>query len=307
MTNIVDHWISPDDGTPDIYHKCSTGDAGVPTNWAGGTKALDGDAYLGIYLWRYLKYRENLLTKLTEPLIADSTYEFGCYVSHAPYSEFRSRSLEFGFSKNMISFDMGYETSDTVSTVRLKIPEPVKFGWSLVKGNYTAKGGESYFSIGSIKEFIIDTVKWKYFNMLKEEPQLNRASYYYLDSVFVSGLNQRVEKEITLTLKDVHFQFDDWNLTELAMKELDSLVQKVSPFAEKIFIEGHTDDIGSDSYNLNLSLRRAESVKAHFLQVGLELDPEVVAIGEEEPLVSNSSNENRAINRRVVVRVLYSE
>ncbi len=70
-----------------------------------------------------------------------------------------------------------------------------------------------------------------------------------------------------------------------------------------IVIEGHTDNTGSEAYNLALSQRRADSVKQHLVSGGLP-DSAITTVGKgfAEPVDSNSTREGRASNRRVVVR-----
>jgi len=71
----------------------------------------------------------------------------------------------------------------------------------------------------------------------------------------------------------------------------------------KIEIAGHTDDIGSDEYNLKLSQKRAEAVK-EILVKKYGIDPSRIiarGYGEKYPLVPNTSSTNRALNRRVEI------
>ena len=69
-------WFSPTTGTPDLFNVCSKGDAGVPTNWAGSTKALSGVGYGGIYVFLKSRknYREYLQNELTQPLVCGGKY-----------------------------------------------------------------------------------------------------------------------------------------------------------------------------------------------------------------------------------------
>lgn len=73
------------------------------------------------------------------------------------------------------------------------------------------------------------------------------------------------------------------------------------------FIEvvGHTDDVGDDDYNLQLSLDRAESVRNYLIGKGLDPDHIGTAgMGENSPIASNNTEEGRTQNRRVEVFVL---
>jgi outer membrane protein OmpA-like peptidoglycan-associated protein len=69
-------------------------------------------------------------------------------------------------------------------------------------------------------------------------------------------------------------------------------------------INGYTDSIGSESYNLGLSKRRAQAVAYYLQQQGIDLDGRfsINGYGEADPIAENSSDAGRAQNRRVEVR-----
>lgn len=73
-------------------------------------------------------------------------------------------------------------------------------------------------------------------------------------------------------------------------------------------IEGHTDSQGSNEFNQNLSEQRAISVRNYLVQQNI-LDGrlQVTGYGETKPLVDNSSDKNRAINRRVEIQIIPSK
>jgi outer membrane protein OmpA-like peptidoglycan-associated protein len=72
------------------------------------------------------------------------------------------------------------------------------------------------------------------------------------------------------------------------------------PGAGVIRVEGHTDDRGRDDYNLDLSQRRAEAVKAYLIGKGVPPERlEAKGFGETQPLKPNTTQRNRAANRRV--------
>src|SRR6516162_361034 len=67
--NFAPGWVSPTQGTPDLFNRCSFGNAGVPHNWAGMAHAHKGYGYSGIYAYiSNNNYREYLQAKLTNPL-----------------------------------------------------------------------------------------------------------------------------------------------------------------------------------------------------------------------------------------------
>ena len=113
----------------------------------------------------------------------------------------------------------------------------------------------------------------------------------------------KVEK-ITLAT-DTAFDFDKSILKVEAKKKIDLLLKNVSvPKIENIKIIGHTDSIGTDSYNDRLSVRRADSVKAYLISNGIK--PQVISsigMGKRNPIESNKSANGRAKNRRVEITI----
>ncbi|MEM1081510.1 MAG: Ig-like domain-containing protein [Pseudomonadota bacterium] len=112
---------------------------------------------------------------------------------------------------------------------------------------------------------------------------------------------------------DAFFGLDRADLGPEARERLQQVAELIASGAivGRVNVVGHTCDLGSEDYNLGLSNRRANAVKA--LLVALGLDPEAIVTdgrGEAEPRVPNTSEENRQLNRRVelqFIRVVESE
>lgn len=105
----------------------------------------------------------------------------------------------------------------------------------------------------------------------------------------------------------VFFAFDSAVVRDEARAELNEAAGILAARSELILIEvaGHTDDVGDDSYNQRLSERRAQSVADYLVNQGIARNRlQVVGFGETRPKVPNSTSENRAQNRRVVLSVL---
>lgn len=108
----------------------------------------------------------------------------------------------------------------------------------------------------------------------------------------------------------VFFAFDSAELRPEARTELDRAAGVLEPRDEIILIEvaGHTDDIGTEAYNQDLSERRARSVADYLENRGVDRDRmRIVGYGESRPRVPNTSPENRQQNRRVVISVIDRE
>ena len=68
----------------------------------------------------------------------------------------------------------------------------------------------------------------------------------------------------------------------------------------KVEIAGHTDSVGTDEYNMGLSLRRAESVRNYLVDKGIPADRLTIrGYGESQPVADNATAEGRFQNRRV--------
>ena len=82
-------------------------------------------------------------------------------------------------------------------------------------------------------------------------------------------------------------------------------VLKDTPAIKKVRIEGHTDSVGNDTTNLKLSQKRADSVMAQLIKLGI--DPgrlEAVGFGESKPIASNATKAGRAENRRTEFNIV---
>jgi len=111
----------------------------------------------------------------------------------------------------------------------------------------------------------------------------------------------------TVVLPGVNFAFDRADLLPAARdildREVHSELQADSHLT--VLIEGHTDSVGSDSYNLSLSQRRADAVKSYLVSKGIAASRiESRGMGESKPVASNETAMGRAENRRVEIKVL---
>ena len=108
------------------------------------------------------------------------------------------------------------------------------------------------------------------------------------------------EKEVIL--QPIFFEYDKSNITQEGAAELDKLVQVMNDYPTMvIFAKSHTDNRGSDKYNLNLSDRRAKSTVQYLVSKGISKDRiSGQGFGESEPKVTcdTCTEEQHAQNRR---------
>lgn len=114
---------------------------------------------------------------------------------------------------------------------------------------------------------------------------------------------RREARGLIVSLSDVLFEFDRATLTPGAREKLSKLagVLLAYPGHYRIELEGHTDSIGSNEYNLTLSRTRAESVASYLLLAGVPAERlgAAAGFGEVRPVATNDTAAGRQMNRRV--------
>ncbi|MCX7822635.1 MAG: FlgO family outer membrane protein [Syntrophobacterales bacterium] len=102
----------------------------------------------------------------------------------------------------------------------------------------------------------------------------------------------------------IHFATNSAAISPKSHRQLEEIARALNEpvlASSKILIEGHTDNVGSDAYNLELSSKRAESVKSYLVEkFGIEANRlETRGVGSSRPVASNDTSWGRAQNRRV--------
>lgn len=123
---------------------------------------------------------------------------------------------------------------------------------------------------------------------------------------------KRVGEGIQVIFDDrsgVNFAFDSANLTADAKKNLDAIAEVLLEFPDTdLFIEGHTDSVGNDQYNMELSKKRAEAVVNYLVSDNIAKERfTVVAFGETKPRFENTTKDGQAKNRRVEIGISANE
>ena len=130
-----------------------------------------------------------------------------------------------------------------------------------------------------------------------------RAVSFDLDELEVTSDPVPVlESEGEYVTRSVFFAFGSADLRPESTPELERIRFMIEDYGRPVVIAGHTDSIGSDDYNLDLSAQRADAVKAYLVGRGIGSDlVETVGRGETEPIGDNSTDQGRQANRRVAI------
>ncbi len=109
------------------------------------------------------------------------------------------------------------------------------------------------------------------------------------------------DRGLKIRISNIEFAFNSAVLTSKASPVLGRVATILSRYGGySILIEGHTDDIGEEEYNLTLSEQRAKSVMDYLITKGIEKNRlSFRGMGESSPFLPNTSEENRRRNRRV--------
>lgn len=113
---------------------------------------------------------------------------------------------------------------------------------------------------------------------------------------------------VTLSNDKVTFPLNRSEVSDDAKALIDEAIAQLKAENKGVFfeIEGHTDSTGPDAYNVKLGDDRAQAVRGYLHdQHGIALSRmEVISYGESKPVQDNKTRDNRAQNRRVVIKVL---
>jgi len=125
---------------------------------------------------------------------------------------------------------------------------------------------------------------------------------FNLDPIQVAA----VAENTSINLNNLFFDFDKAVLRPESFPELDRIINLMNERPTmQIEISGHTDNVGSDVYNMSLSQRRANAVVAYLKQKNMDSGRMTVeAFGETSPVDSNETAEGRKRNRRVEFKIL---
>lgn len=112
-------------------------------------------------------------------------------------------------------------------------------------------------------------------------------------------------------LPDILFEFDSAEMAPEVQKSITELAEFIRKDTKWVFlrIDGHTDGVGSEKYNMDLSLKRAITV-AHYLITREGIDPSRIflrGMGKSAPIAVNSTDEGRRLNRRIEIVFLVNK
>ena len=164
--------------------------------------------------------------------------------------------------------------------------------------------------------FASDAVTGEYFSILNESSSIvlyiDKKGYLFQSQTFEvkAESDNSIRKDIylkpikkgnSIRLSNIFFEFNSASLTEDSKTELNKIIWFLTENpGTKIFISGHTDDQGSDEYNMNLSEKRAKAVYNFLINHDINHDRLTYkGFGESKPISSKTDEKSRKLNRRI--------
>ncbi|PLW99884.1 MAG: hypothetical protein C0593_02180 [Marinilabiliales bacterium] len=166
-----------------------------------------------------------------------------------------------------------------------------------------ATTGKYMISLPSGKSygFSIQAEEYPFYSEILEIPPTNSYREITKDIIL-----EKLMVGSKIILNNIFFDFNKSSLRDESIAELNRVVKMMNDVPSlKIQISGHTDNIGSDAYNQNLSEERAHSVVNYLVASGIAADRlKYKGYGESQPIAGNDTDEGRQMNRRTEFEVL---
>ncbi len=299
------YWSVPTLGSTDYFNACSLS-MGVPNNFMGKQMAKFGEGYLGFYMYAPEDYREYIQGELRHPLQKDLTYTLSFYINLAENSDYAvrdfdillsSRPLEINIKKGLSKWQLSKIEGNNFTFIEILGDQFIidEISWTKVSTTFVANGGEQFITFGNFK----DNASTRRQKLVKEKNV--KGAYYYLDMIYVGEGIQSYALEEAHVFENVFFNFDEFELGNNGAQEIKRVFNYLqSDSTLQIVINGYTDSLGTNSYNMELSNKRATAVANRLIQLGLASKRITwKGFGAARPLGNNVDEEGRAQNRRV--------
>lgn len=293
--------------------------------------------YAGLALYKNgTDYSEYIQGELVQNLIAGHNYCIRIKISATGFSGYQVNNIGVFFTEKRGYVHFGSEKKYNPQIRFNQLPVP-NDDFVAICDAFKAAGYEKIITVGSFIPYS-DQVVTQVINPIPNKFGLNESGYYLIDKIEVFEISSKDEcncnrinipinaiqvsektdtinsltdfNDISLgkviVLKNLNFDFDSYSLNEDSYPTLINLFDYLNSNPTiSIKIQGHTDDIGTDNYNLNLSEKRAQSVYLWLINKGIKEDRlSFEGFGKQKPLIVPLNELDRAINRRVEIKII---
>jgi len=336
--NRVKNWRTPSFGSPDYFNKCKKGNVGV-NNFGGYQEPHSGNGYTGLIYGLNINppliSTEYIQTKLKTNLTKNQLYCINLYISLADFELYAVKHIDIGFSKYWL-FRFHKKNIKLNNVIKLfnndKSFLNSKEKWQCVKSVYLANGKEKFITVGKLTK----NPMYKQISSEKIVGKWISNTYYYIDDVSLIQIKDSCEcyceedtvlkvdadlrssKKDTIsefkkaeigqiiTLNNIIFETDKWELLPASYEELDTLLKLLQENQQmQIEVSGHTDNTGTEEHNKELSENRAKAVVEYLMSKNIaKVRLSYKGYGSLKPISDNETEEGRSKNRRVEFKIL---
>lgn len=318
FSSVMKYWSSPTNASPDVFGP----KVRVPAHWIekgfGKQVPKTGSSMAGITVYGCTEgkphCREYVQIQLSEPLVRGQDYYAEMWVSHLPHS-LRINNIGFHFSKERITEPTDGILKLVPQLFEKQIIDGADHEWIKVSGRFRADAAAEYLILGNFyNDAQTQTLK-------KKEASLPFA-YYYIEDILLKKVPPilpvpvleddltriKLQEGKVVPLKDIYFELDKSELLPRSFVELRKLLKIMNENPNlSIEIWGHTDNTGTELYNLTLSERRAKAVVDFLVMNGINAGrTHCRGYGSIQPIASNANSKGRTMNRRVEFIILQS-
>ncbi len=299
------YWGAATEGTTDYFNVCSSF-MGVPKNFNGSQNADFGKGYAGLYFLAPNDYREYLQGELSQTLEKGQHYKLSFYLNLADKSTYAIKKIGVLFAKNKIEEEINQPLNFAEIQKEKNVFNYIEIDknrflsnkkkWMYVSTEIVANGDENYIVLGNFKNNK-STVYYKMHGV-------KGAAYYYIDNVTLEKTENTNYEDLVLdktyVFDRVFFSTDEFKLNSKAKIELDKLYKELKSNPEfYITVHAHTDADGTHDYNKILSRKRAKSVAAYLVSLGLNKKRiRWEGHGGNKPVAQNDTENGKQKNRR---------
>ena len=252
------------------------------------------------------------------------------------YSRFSMNRLAFNFSTAPVPITRKNETTLSTPVIFSELPTDNN-QFTTLCDYFVADGGEKYVTVGRFsRPDKIEVIRRE--KIPQSQFGLEKSAYYLIDNIELFEIHDTAEcyckvniitedANVIKTLKEdviietdlnklkqgrsvilenVNFEFNSFKLLPASENVLKTLLNYLNGNPEvRLKIAGHTDDIGTEEYNLELSINRAKAVYQWLLDNGITSDRlEYTGFGKSLPLYKETDENYRVLNRRVEVKII---
>jgi outer membrane protein OmpA-like peptidoglycan-associated protein len=218
------------------------------------------------------------------------------------YSNFE-KSLELKASRELLTLNIKDSEGKSIGPVNVEVKNLTRAENTSSLVSYD-DSGNPVLSLRTNNTYELDITKkgYTYFNTILDVKANSETKNIITREIVLDTLTA----ETKMVFNNITFETNSAELNAESYAELNRLLGLMERNPElRIEISAHTDDVGSNEYNFRLSDKRAESVIKFLVSNNISKSRvQSKGYGELQPLVPNDSDENRAKNRRVEIKII---